>query len=227
MASFVLANAYVAFGEPGAVFARRASIPRPLVAGDEDGICLAWSWPVAEFTAVAAAIEVRGVELARWFVTAAGCDLLLTSVLNGTVDLVAAQTLSQRPGWALLRWAVRGEPPTAGQVRMRPSAPLLPQAQRRRLRARAQELAACTSPAAGVGSDLLALFAARCPDAPLASRVASPVLPQPRPDGRCLPGRPSGHGGRHGVLGGVAPSHDHPLFREQGYHVLSRQDAVQ
>jgi len=108
------------------------------------------------------------------FNTAAACDLLLTGVLNGDKALAGMDAMTNpvpaQLAQALLRWAVRGEPPAAGLLGMPPVARLLPNAQRKLLRVRARTWPPRTPLDAWVGAQLAALFAAEYPAAPPARR---------------------------------------------------------
>jgi hypothetical protein len=161
IAGMVLANARESAAESVTAFAARAGVPRLVVAGVEDGgDCPAWALDQAGFDAIDAAVGAHDLDLSALFETGAACDWLLTCVLGGGLPGAACRVIELPRAAAVLRWAVRGEPPAAGSVRLRPAVPLLLRAQLARLQARAGELAASRPAKAAVGAHLLALFGA-------------------------------------------------------------------
>ena len=106
--------------ESQAEFAARAGVALDVVQGAEDGTCPAWALPYADFTALADAVA------AWWpwpaFETAAGCDLLLSCILNGDQVLatdVLAEDGTRELARSLLRWAVTGDVQAHGRRRVK------------------------------------------------------------------------------------------------------------
>jgi hypothetical protein len=134
-------------------FADRAGVAGAVVSAAADGTRPAWALPYAEFTAIAA--EVAEQRPGAAFETAAACDLLLTSVLNG--DLVMATDVLTEPSCRdlardLLALAVAGTPGSGPGL---PVPALLPPGLVAVLGERAAALAGSGSPDAWAGREIL------------------------------------------------------------------------
>ncbi len=112
LSAAVLAAARAGYREGQAEFAARAGVGLHVVQGAEDGTGPAWALPYAEFIALADAVAVLNPSLRQVFETAAGCDLLVTCLLDGD-QAMATDVLADDDTWdmtaALLRWAITGE----------------------------------------------------------------------------------------------------------------------
>jgi hypothetical protein len=127
------------YGEDHEAFAARAGVPGNVIAAAADGTGPAWALPFDDFNALADAVA------ALWpcalFETAAACDLLLTSIVNGDHYLatdVLTDPSSQYFAWALLQAAEA----------------MLPKHLQDLLSDQAAELAGSASPDAWVGEQI-------------------------------------------------------------------------
>jgi len=141
------------YGEDHHGFAARAGLPARTVAEATDGICPAWALPYDEFTAIADA--VADLWPCGAFETAAACDLLLSSILNGE-QCMATDVLTE-PGstdlaWELLTLAISSRPSNgSGEAQDA----LFPEAVLELFSERVAALANSQSPDAWVGVELL------------------------------------------------------------------------
>ncbi len=167
----VLRVARVGYRESREDFAARARVPVDVVAGVEDGRYPAWALAYPLYAAVEAAVGVLNPGLRVAFDAGSSADLLLSFVLAG-VGLAGGEPLCggdrerQVMGRALLRWAVTGELPVTGYVRVPGTPPPLGAQQIAELRERAAWLAAggCCAECSRVGSELLSLLAPNGPE---------------------------------------------------------------
>jgi hypothetical protein len=143
-----------------AEFAARAGVALDVVQGAEDGTCPTWALSYADFTALADAVAAWWPRPA--FETAAGCDLLLSCILNGDQVLatdVLAEDGTRELARSLLRWAVTGDVQARGRRRARVGVGrLLGDVQLGLLRDRLAGLAVSGSVDAWVGAELLLLL---------------------------------------------------------------------
>jgi hypothetical protein len=102
----------------------RADVSLQVVEGVEDGTRPPWDLPYDTFAALSDAVSVLNPSLRTAFETAAGCDLMLTSVMRGdhafSTDVMADDG-TRDLAVGLLRWAVTGEfrlPEYAGCVQV-------------------------------------------------------------------------------------------------------------